>query len=74
MAQVKAELAALLADVVVDRLHRFALGRALPASQLQEKDRDALRGPEQQDSVHLRQVPAFVEKVYGEDDIDLPLP
>ena len=72
VAQVEAELAALLADEVHDGQHGLALGAAQPAPQLLEEDRGALCGAEQQDGVHLRQVQAFVEEVDGEDAVDLP--
>ena len=74
VANVVAILAPYLADEVEHRQHRLSFRPPQPPPELLEKDGGALRRPEHENGVDLRQVDAFVEEIHGEDGSKLPLP
>ena len=71
VANVEAELAAMLTDEVERRQHRLAPRAAQTAAELLQEDRRALRRAEEQHRVDLREVEALVEEVGGEEAVHL---
>jgi len=65
--EIEAELAVLLTDKIQHGQARLSRCVAKAAAELLEEHRDALRGPEKQDGVDIRDVKALVEDVDGED-------
>ena len=71
VAEVEAELFALVADEVEDGEHVFAFGAAEASAELLQEDGGALGWAEHEHDVDGGDVDAFVEQVDGEQDLDL---
>src|SRR5664279_3015546 len=67
---VKPELLALVPNEIQCREDRLVGGESQTASELLQKDRRALGGPQEKDGVNAGQIEALVEQVGGEDNVD----